>query len=76
MYAYDYMKNVAITDELYENLASMKMPGESFSDVIKRLAYRKKVRINSFYGELKGSNFLDELESEFKKNRNESKPIK
>ena len=67
------MKNVTISDDLYENLVSMKMPGESFSNVITRLARRKKVRIDSFYGEFRGSKFLDELESEVKKNRKDSR---
>ncbi|MHB1709632.1 MAG: antitoxin VapB family protein [Thermoplasmataceae archaeon] len=66
------MKNVTISDELYESLASMKRPGESFSDVINRLVSRKKV--SAFFGNLKGSKFLDELEKEVGKNRKESTP--
>ncbi len=65
------MKNVTISDELYENLALMKQLGESFSDVIDRLVHRRKVK--TFYGSLRGSKFLDELESEVKRGRKESK---
>ncbi len=68
------MKNVTISDELYQNLAAMKQPGESFSDVINRLVYRNKVKVKAFYGGLKGSKALDELESEVRKNRKESVP--
>ena len=68
------MKNITISDELYENLVSMKQPGESFSSVINRLVYRKKVKIKAFYGGLEGSKLLDELESEIRKNRKESVP--
>ena len=68
------MKNVTISDELYENLALMKQPGESFSDVITRLIHRRKVKVKSFYGVLKGSKFLDELEREVKENRKELQP--
>lgn len=68
------MKNVTISDELYENLSLMKQPGESFSDVITRLVHRRKVKVTSFYGILKGSKFLEELEKEVEKNRKESKP--
>ncbi len=67
------MKNVTISDELYESLTSMKQPGESFSDVITRLVHRRKVKLKSFYGNLKGSKFLDELEREVMRNRKESK---
>jgi predicted CopG family antitoxin len=68
----EYMKNVTISDELYENLASMKRHGESFSDVINRLVYRKKVKVKAFYGGLKGSEFLDKLENEVRKSRKEA----
>ncbi len=63
------MKNITISDVLYRNLALMKRPGETFSDVINRLVHRKKVNVKSFYGSLKGSKFLDELESEVKRVR-------
>ena len=67
------MKNMTISDELYENLALIKQPGESFSDVINRLVHRRKVKVKTFYGSLRGSKFLDELESEVKRARKESK---
>ncbi|MCL5786340.1 MAG: antitoxin VapB family protein [Candidatus Thermoplasmatota archaeon] len=67
------MKNVTISDELYENLALMKQPGESFSDVINRLVHRRKVKLKTFYGSLRESKFLDELESEVERVRKESR---
>ncbi|NVM31242.1 MAG: hypothetical protein HWN65_20560 [Candidatus Helarchaeota archaeon] len=30
-------KNIAVSDEVYELLSRFKLPGESFSDVIKRV---------------------------------------
>jgi predicted CopG family antitoxin len=33
-------KNITISDEAYELLSRFKLPGESFSDVIKRLINR------------------------------------
>ena len=67
------MKNVTISDELYENLSSMKQPGESFSDVIDRLVHRRKIKVMTFYGNLEGSKFLDELENDVNRVRKESK---
>ena len=42
-------KNIAISDDVYELLSRLKLPNESFSDVIKRLT--KKPRL----GEIAGS---------------------
>ncbi|NVM27248.1 MAG: hypothetical protein HWN65_00290 [Candidatus Helarchaeota archaeon] len=33
-------KNIAVSDEVYELLSRFKLPGESFSDVIKRVIKR------------------------------------
>ena len=35
-------KSVRLTDEAYATLAARKRPGESFSDVVKRLAHGRK----------------------------------
>jgi len=42
-------KNIAVSDDVYELLSRLKLPNESFSDVIRRLA--KKPRL----GEIAGS---------------------
>ncbi|MHB1811670.1 MAG: antitoxin VapB family protein [Thermoplasmataceae archaeon] len=66
------MKNVTISDKIYEEISSMKRPGESFSEVIGRLVYRKRVKLSSFYGILADSEFLKELEKEVDENRKKS----
>lgn len=66
------MKNVTISDELYENLALMKHHGESFTDVINRLVSRSRVKVTAYYGGLKGSKLLYELENEVRKKRKDS----
>ena len=53
-------------------MTQYKQHGESFTDVINRLVYRKKVKVKAFYGGLKGSEFLDKLENEIRKNRKEA----
>ena len=43
-YAYVYMaKNIAVSDDVYELLSRLKLPNESFSDTIKRLAKKPKL---------------------------------
>lgn len=38
-YTYVYMaRNIAVSDDVYELLSRLKLPNESFSDTIKRLA--------------------------------------
>jgi len=45
IYSYEYIitmaRTIMISDEVYETLKKMKLPGESFSDVIKRLIKRR-----------------------------------
>ncbi len=36
-------RNISISDEAYNRLAALKKPGESFTDVVNRLAVRKSV---------------------------------
>jgi predicted CopG family antitoxin len=36
-------RNISISDEAYERLAALKMPKESFTDVINRLAGKKSI---------------------------------
>ncbi len=44
-------KNIAVADDVYEMLAKEKRDGESFSDVIRRLAARKP-RLTELFGAL------------------------
>ena len=36
-------KNISITEDVYEMLSRLKLEGESFSDVIRRLARRSRL---------------------------------
>ena len=56
------MKTISIRDDIYEKLASMKEEGESFSDAIEKLLRRKSGNIRKYFGALKDSEILDEVE--------------
>ena len=42
-------KTIAISDEVYELLRKVKLPGESFSDVIRR-GFNRGVKLTDIYG--------------------------
>jgi len=71
IHACDIMKNITISDDIYREIASLKLEGDSFSDVLRRILNKNRVKISSFNGALRGSKFLDDLEKEVKKNRRE-----
>ncbi len=56
------MKTISIRDEIYNKLVEMKEEGESFSDVIEKLLKRKRTDIRKYFGVLKDSEVLDEIE--------------
>ena len=56
------MKTISIRDEVYNKLVEMKEEGESFSDVIEKLLRRKTINIRKYFGVLKDSEVLDEIE--------------
>ncbi|MBD3407548.1 MAG: antitoxin [Candidatus Lokiarchaeota archaeon] len=57
------MKTITIRDEVYNFLKEVKRPKESFSDVIIRLLKNKNIDNLSYFGVLKDSQILDEIES-------------
>lgn len=59
-------KTISITEDAYEILAKQKMPNESFSVVIRRIAKKKK--LSDFSGILKAST-ASELEKTISKSR-------
>ena len=42
-------KTIAISDDVYELLRKVKLPGESFSDVIRR-SFNRGVKLTDIYG--------------------------
>jgi len=56
------MKTISIRDEVYKRLAEMKGEKESFSDVIEKLLQRKNTNIRKYFGVLKNSDVLNEIE--------------
>ena len=56
------MKTISIRGDIYNKLAEMKDEKESFSDVIEKLLKRKNTDIKKYFGVLKGSEVLDEIE--------------
>lgn len=56
------MKTITIRDEVYNFLKELKKPKESFSDVISRLLIKKNIDNMEYFGILKDSSILDEIE--------------
>lgn len=56
------MKTISIRDEVYSKLTEMKDERESFSDVIEKLLRRKNTNIKRYFGVLKDSEVLEEIE--------------
>ncbi len=56
------MRTISIRDEIYNKLVEMKEEGESFSDVIEKLLKKKRTDIRKYFGVLKDSEVLDEIE--------------
>ncbi len=55
------MKTITISDDVYEKLKALKKPGESFSDVLRRILEGRERPLTEFYGVLRGSTALREL---------------
>ena len=56
------MKTISIRDDIYSKLTEMKDERESFSDVIEKLLKRKNTNIKRYFGVLKDSEVLEEIE--------------
>ncbi len=61
-------KTISIRDDVYTLLKNLKKEEESFSDVIKKLV-RKKSNLSDYFGGLKDSKVLSEIEKDSKKIR-------
>ncbi|KAF5413511.1 MAG: hypothetical protein C5S38_06290 [Candidatus Methanophagaceae archaeon] len=63
-------KTISIREDVYETLKSMKREDESISDAVERLiTKRKETDLADFFGVLKDSEVLKELEEDMKKIR-------
>jgi predicted CopG family antitoxin len=67
------MKTITIREETYDGLSAIKEPGESFSDVIDSLLLRKKADMKKFFGILRDSKVLDEIEAFSQESRNNTR---
>jgi predicted CopG family antitoxin len=62
-------KTISIREDVYDLLKNLKKENESFSDVIGRLTKRRKSDIGEYFGVLKDSKVLEEIEEDCKKIR-------
>jgi predicted CopG family antitoxin len=62
------VKSITIKEEVYMQISNMKREGESFSDVLERLA-KRKADVMDFFGMLKDSEVLVTMEREILEER-------
>ncbi len=62
-------KTISIREEVYDILRSLKRENESFSDVIGKLAKKRKSDLSQYFGVLKDSTVLNEIWEDSKKIR-------
>ncbi|MHA1653464.1 MAG: antitoxin VapB family protein [Candidatus Thorarchaeota archaeon] len=56
------MKTITIPDDLYRQLKKIKRKEESFSDVIRRLLERRNTDIGKYFGVLRDSPVMADLD--------------
>lgn len=72
VYAYTVImatRTISIREEIYDVLKSLKRENESFSDVIGKLAKKRKSDLREYFGVLKDSKVLNEIEEDTRKIR-------
>ena len=62
-------KTISIRDDVHKRLVEAKRQDESFSDVIDRLLKKESPDLSVFFGSLKNSDLLDEIEEDSKRIR-------
>ncbi|MDD5614806.1 MAG: antitoxin VapB family protein [Candidatus Methanoperedens sp.] len=62
-------KTISIREEVYDVLKSLKRENESFSDVIGKLTKKRKSNLREYFGVLKDSKVLNEIEEDTRKIR-------
>ena len=67
-------RNISIKDNVYDMLNDVRKSDESFSDVIERLIKKDKKDLSEYFGALKDSPILDNLEADSRKIREMARP--
>ncbi len=62
-------KTISIREEVYDMLKNLKKENESFSDVIGKLVKKRKSDLSEYFGVLKNSKALNEIEEDCKRIR-------
>ena len=62
-------KTISIRDDVHRRLVEAKRQDESFSDLIDRLLKKESPDLSAFFGSLKNSDLLDEIEEDSKRMR-------
>jgi predicted CopG family antitoxin len=57
------MKTITIREETYHKLSSLKEQGDSFSEVVDSLLKRREMDLKKYFGYLKDSKVLDDIEA-------------
>ena len=62
-------KTISIREDVYDVLKTLKRDNESFSEVISKLTKTKRSDISEYFGALKESKLLDDIEEDCRKIR-------
>ncbi|HUI39947.1 MAG TPA: antitoxin VapB family protein [Methanothrix sp.] len=74
IHRYMASRNISIKENVYDMLNDARRNDESFSDVIERLIKRDKKDLSEYFGALRDSPLLDELEADSRKIREMARP--
>lgn len=66
-------KVISISDEAYNELKKLKKEGDSFSDVVMKMARKERKPLSAFLGMWPVPGELDRIEKELKKERKKAK---
>ncbi len=66
-------KTISIREDVYNILTSLKKEGESFSDVIYKLTKKRKPNLRDYFGVLKDSKAINDIEEDIKKMRDSAR---
>ena len=64
---------ISLSDEAYEELKKLKGEGESFSDVVIKIAFREKKPLTEFFGKWPVKGELDKIEKELERERKKAR---